>query len=789
MLPFRLLAQIADADLAAVGEKAMALRDLKQLGLPVVEGGVLLAEAWSDLLTEVVQTADKGDLSQLNPDQPQALRQMAQALRQALLEHPLNLDLSPVLESVQAPWLLLRPSLFLADQEPGTPQKAAELLGLLTARPCVARPDAIAAELKQLWAEGLRAGNLMVWRRHCQSLRQVRLAALVQPLYPSEVSGTVVLGERAFSLEAVLGLGQALAQGEAVPARCQGNLQQLERISWQSGYQERVYRLREKPSMVGSAGLVVQVREEPELPAPLTLEQVQELLRLGRQVQQQWSLPVRLEWLIYKHPQTRQSSIVITQASRWWEALKADVLVTDQPPGAIPGQAETAAPHYEALLPEISGVVQGIGAASGRAIGPAVVLQAGSLAAQMTLPLGCIVVLPDLQPEMCVRLQGVAGIVTVRGGATCHAAILARELNIPAVVGAPQATELLKTGDALWLDGDRGIVYLLPEDKTGRPLFESRSFAQAADPPVDLPGSPGAAAGSSATQVMVNLSQVQRLGDLPLEQIDGVGLLRSEWLLIDMLEGRHPQQWVTAGYGVDLQARLVEKLAPILAAFAPRPVRYRSLDLRSHEWISLAGSPPAEPNPMLGIRGTFSYQLDPRLFKLELGALAALQRQGHTNLQLMLPFVRTVEEFGVCRQWVEQARLFQTPAFQLWIMAEVPSVLFLLPAYRRAGVQGIAIGTNDLTQLLLAVDRDQPVMASAYDERHPAVIAALAHLVQTARQQGLACSICGQAPVRHPELIDALVQWGISSISVEPGALIATRRAVLASEQRQRNPF
>ncbi|MBD0267233.1 MAG: hypothetical protein ICV77_02955, partial [Cyanobacteria bacterium Co-bin8] len=500
MLPFRLLAQIADADLAAVGEKAMALRDLKQLDLPVVEGGVLLADTWSDRLAGVIQSTGMGDLSHLDPSQPQVLRQTAQTLRQAFLEHPLDLNLADLLEHVQAPWLLLRPSLILAGPGQGTPQAAAELLGLLAARPCVARLDAIATELKQLWAESLRASNLLVWRQHCQSLQQVQIATLVQPLYPSEISGTIILGEKTFSLEAVLGLGQALAQGAAVPARCQGNLLQLERIRWQAGYQEQVYRLREKPSGVSVAGLVVQPREEPELPAPLTLDQMQALLRLGRQVQQQWGLPVRLEWLIYKHPQTRQSSLVITQVSRWWEALEE---------GAIASQAGAPAPDQAAGLPEISGVVQGIGAASGRAIATAVVLQAGSLAAQMTLPPGCIVVLPDLQPEMCVRLQGVAGIVTVRGGATCHAAILARELNIPAVVGAPQATELLKTGDALWLDGDRGLVYLLPEDQAGRPLFESLSKALPTAPKVDLLDLPDAAAGSTATQVMVNLSQVQ----------------------------------------------------------------------------------------------------------------------------------------------------------------------------------------------------------------------------------------------------------------------------------------
>jgi pyruvate, water dikinase len=780
MLPFRVLTQIADADLAAVGEKAMVLRHVKQLGLPVVEGGVLLADVWSQLLQEL--SGEAGFLQRLHLDQPQQLRQAAQALRQQLLDRSLGLDLSAVLEQVPAPWLMLRASLFLAGSAGAT--AAADLLGLVAARPCVAQPGAVAVELRQLWAEGLRASNLMVWRQHCQSLDQVRLATLVQPLYPAEISGTVALTEKTFVLEVVLGLGQVLSGGEAVPARCRGSLLQPERLTWQPGYQERVYRLRSASLGHPAARLTVQQRQSPKLLPLLTPDQLQELLYWGRQIQQRWGSSVRLEWLLYKHPQTGQLSLAFTQASQGLQTSESRA----RSGGAIAPPVTPPAAD-QGLLPQIHGVVQGIGAASGQVMGTAVVMPGGPLTAEQPLPSGCIVVLPDLQPEMCLRLQGVAGIVTVRGGATCHAAILARELNIPAVVGAPQATDLLKTGDVLWLDGDRGTVYLLPEDQAGQPLFQSRVGLPAAGFPVGEPAAGGSTVGSTATGVMVNLSQVQRLSDLPLDQIDGVGLLRSEWLLIDLLEGRHPQAWIAAGDGADLQARLVERLTPILQAFAPRPVRYRSLDLRSHEWISLAGSPPAEPNPMLGVRGTFSYQLDPRLFKLELEALAELQRRGHTNLQLMLPFVRTVEEFQGCRQWVEQARLFQASEFQLWIMAEVPSVLFLLPAYRQAGAQGIAIGTNDLTQLLLAIDRDQPIMASAYDERHPAVAAALAHLVKTARQQGLACSICGQAPVRHPELIDALVQWGISSISVEPRALAATRQAILAAERRQQHLF
>ncbi|NJN22683.1 MAG: hypothetical protein HC812_17785 [Leptolyngbya sp. RL_3_1] len=219
--------------------------------------------------------------------------------------------------------------------------------------------------------------------------------------------------------------------------------------------------------------------------------------------------------------------------------------------------------------------------------------------------------------------------------------------------------------------------------------------------------------------------------------------------------------------------------------FFPRPVRYRSLDLRSHELTTLVGGPPPEVNPVLGVRGTLSYQQHPDLFQLELNVLRALQKEGFTNLQLLLPFVRTVEEFRYCQAQVEATNLDLVADFQLWIMAEVPSILFLLSDYVAAGAQGMAIGSNDLTQLLLGIDRDEAIFAETFDERHPAVQGAIAQLLQQAQALDLPTSICGMAPVRYPEIIPALVQNGITGISVDQPALAATAAVIAQAEAQQ----
>jgi len=341
-------------------------------------------------------------------------------------------------------------------------------------------------------------------------------------------------------------------------------------------------------------------------------------------------------------------------------------------------------------------------------------------------------------------------------------------------VAALHATTRIQTGDWVLVDGDQGHVY-----RTRSKLESAKMIAPPT--PRDRP--------ALHTQLLMNLSQIHSLKHVAALPVDGIGLARSELLMLSLLDYQHPNFWVEKNRATELVTIFAEGMRQLAAGLNPRPVFYRSLDLRSHEFSSLPGADPiVETNPLLGLRGTWRYQVDPMLFDLELAALAQVRQSGYRNLHLILPFVRTVEEFQFCRQRVQQAGLLSDPEFQLWIMAEVPSVLFLLPEYVKAGVQGISIGTNDLTQLLLGVDREQGQMAAAFDERHPAVQAAIAQLIQQAHQLGIPCSLCGQAPVNHPELVESLVRWGITSISVEPEAIESTYWAIARAEQQIDRP-
>jgi pyruvate,water dikinase len=232
---------------------------------------------------------------------------------------------------------------------------------------------------------------------------------------------------------------------------------------------------------------------------------------------------------------------------------------------------------------------------------------------------------------------------------------------------------------------------------------------------------------------------------------------------------------------------MVEGLTTFARGFDPRPITYRTYDFRTNEFRGLTGGEdfePEEANPMIGYRGAHRYAQEPDLFGLELEAVRRVWDAGATNIHVMLPFVRTPAEVVACKAILTRSGLLDRPGFELWIMAEVPSVLFHLERYASLGIAGISIGSNDLTQLLLGADRDSELLASVFDERDDAVLAYLNELIATARAYGLRTSICGQAPSVWPEYAELLVRAGIDAISVSADVYQRTRRLVAAAERR-----
>jgi pyruvate, water dikinase len=385
---------------------------------------------------------------------------------------------------------------------------------------------------------------------------------------------------------------------------------------------------------------------------------------------------------------------------------------------------------------------------------------------------------PDWEPVM----KRAAAIVTNRGGRTCHAAIIARELGIPAVVGCGDATQKIPEGELVTVscaEGDTGHVY------QGRLKFEHQIIKLDAMPPVPV-------------KIMMNVANPDRAFDFAAIPNRGVGLARLEFI-INRTIGIHPrallefatlqpalQATIRQHIGADIEPveffvdRLSEGIATIACAFAPEPVIVRLSDFKTNEYANLIGGSQYEPheeNPMLGFRGASRF-IDPSFracFELECRALLRVREQmGLSNVQIMVPFVRTLGEARAVSELLADNGLKRAPGgLQLIMMCELPTNALLADQYLEY-FDGMSIGSNDMTQLTLGLDRDSGVIAHLFDERDPAVKAMMSMAIQACRRAGKYAGICGQGPSDHPDLAQWLVDQGIESMSLNPDTVVET---------------
>lgn len=491
----------------------------------------------------------------------------------------------------------------------------------------------------------------------------------------------------------------------------------------------------------------------------LTDADVLELARQAMTIENHYGRPMDIEWA--KDGETGE--LFIVQAR----------------PETVKTRVHGGGEHYTL---ETTGEVRISGRAIGQKIGSGAVRIVASPAQMSRVQAGDVLVTDMTDPDWEPVMKRAAAIVTNRGGRTCHAAIVARELGIPAVVGTGEATTVLKDGEVVTVscaEGDTGLVY------AGKLAFSVETLASKSlsPPPVKL---------------MMNVGNPERAFEFAQIPNHGVGLARLEFIIARMI-GMHPLALLeyasqtpalrdeidlrTAGYADPVSFyvdKLAEGIATLAAAFWPQPVIVRLSDFKSNEYANLLGGAryePKEENPMLGLRGAARYvsPLFRPAFELECRALKKVRETlGLRNVEVMIPFVRTVEECATVVELLAANGLMRgDKGLRVIMMCEIPSNVLLADDFLQY-VDGFSIGSNDLTQLTLGIDRDSGLVAESFDERNPAVKKLLAEAIAACNRQGKYVGICGQGPSDHPDLADWLVAAGIGSISLNPDTVVAT---------------
>ncbi len=382
---------------------------------------------------------------------------------------------------------------------------------------------------------------------------------------------------------------------------------------------------------------------------------------------------------------------------------------------------------------------------------------------------GQILVTEMTTPDFVPAMKKVKGIITDRGGQTSHAAIVSRELGVPCVVGTDTATKVIKEGDLVTVDGTNGKIY------SGATTLTSKSTKTSTP------------AKKTATKLYVNLGEPELARDMSKRNTDGIGLLRAEFMIANI--GLHPKRMIQEGRQKEYIDQLTNGLLKFCKHFNPRPVIYRATDFKTNEYRYLKWGKlyePEEPNPLLGFRGAIRYINSPDVFNMELEAIKKVRNKYNLkNLWLMIPFCRSPQELIKVKKLVTDAGLLRSPSFKLFMMAEIPTNVILLDKFIDVGIDGISIGSNDLTMLTLGLDRDNEEVATEFNEMDPAVLWSLKRLVVKSKKRGIMVGICGQAPSNHPDLVEKLVKWGVTSISVSPDAIDRTREIIAWAEAKK----
>lgn len=747
--------EIDKDDIGLVGGKGANLGEMASTDLPVPNGFIVTSGAYFQFLKEnnlekIIKEASK----EIDLEQPETVNRAANKVKPAIKKGKISEELAKEIISAYAKLGSLLKNSYVAIRSSATAEDlpTASFAGQQETFLNVKGEANVVEKVRDCWASLFEPRSIFYRQQNNFDHLKVGIAVVVQKMIDADVSGVMftidpITNEKnRIVIEAVYGLGEFIVQGKVIPDKYVVDRRNFDIIS------RDIAKQTVQLTKVGSLNKQTRVPKKLQTKRKLTDKQIIELAKLGKKIHQHYFFPQDIEWILLKDK---------------------FFVVQTRPVTTIKGEKKPAKKLKSTSKP----FLMGLAASPGLASGPVQIAKSAKEISKVES--GEILVTSMTTPDFVPAMKKAVAIVTDKGGQTSHAAIVSRELGVPCVVGTKKATEKLKNGQLITVNGSKGEIYqgnLLVGEK--QIISELRKESLITDDSRKKV--------KTATKVYVNLAEPQLAKEIAQRDVDGVGLLRAEFMIAEI--GIHPKKMIKDKRKKEFIEKLTEGIGEICQAFNPRPVVYRATDFKTNEYRNLAGGKsfePEEENPLLGYRGALRYTTDEEVFEMELAAIKNVRHKLKlNNLWLMIPFVRSPEELKKTKKIIAANGLIRSPSFKLWLMVEVPSNVILLDEFIEIGIDGVSIGSNDLTMLILGVDRDNAELANLFNEQDPAVSWALEKTIKTCQKHKVTSSICGQAPSVYPDLVENLIQWGITSLSVNPDAIERSRELVYEAEKK-----
>ncbi len=772
--------ELSKEDIPLVGGKNANLGEMLRAKIPVPPGFAITAQAYHEFITKtgiaekIYKTIEETVTDQNNPKH---YEEASKKIRKVIEATPMPAEIE---KAIRVAYDGLGEKLGMADVFVAVRSSAtaedlpdASFAGQQETYLNVKGADELVEKTINCWSSLFTPRAIFYRNQKGFKHEQVLISVGVQKMVNAKAAGVIftinpVTGDPSqIVIEGNWGLGEAVVSGSVTPDDYIVDKNTLKTV------EKRIVKKTVEYIRDSKTGKTVHAEVPPERQEQpcITDEEIVRLAELARSIEMHYGKAQDIEFSIDGDlPFPENVFIVQSRPETVWSTKKPEVTVEAPTAPTAPTEAKV--------------IVRGMAAGKRDiGIGPAKVVLSAEEASNM-MQKGDILVTIMTNPDFVPFMKIAGAIVTDKGGVTAHAAIVSRELGIPCIVGTETATKIMVTGREYTVDAKSGVVY---EGRLSMPGAPSASSVSAPAPAVGVQLEP---APVTATRIYMNLGVPEKIEEYKHLPFDGIGLMRIEFILASYI-GDHPLYLLETGRADEFVGKLAEGVATVARAIQPRPVVVRFSDFKTNEYRELKGGDKyeiVEANPMLGWRGASRYisQWYEKAFRLECKAIRKCREEWRlNNVWIMLPVIRTLWEAKKCLEIMKEEGLERNKDFQVWFMAETPAICIMADEFSKL-CDGFSIGSNDLTQGVLMIDRDSERLGlmGYFDERDPAILRMIAHLIKVAHSRGVTVSICGEGPSNLPDFAEFLVRNGIDSISVNNDVVVRTRQWVASLEQK-----